>query len=290
MKSLFLSVIMITYGHEKYIQQAIEGFFMQKTNFPLELIIANDASPDNTDTVIKNILKNLPSHILIHYTKHETNIGMIKNHHFALQQAQGKYMAICDGDDYWTDENKLQKQVDFLEKNLDYSIICHNFKTQNGDVVSDASHFDILKPKENLSIIDLSKNNVIPTLTAVFRNQNITFSEWSSYAPLGDLILFMQLARQGKIKYLNEKMAVYRENVGVWSGKKVNYEKMVFMFDNLAIDYKDLPAVRKNLIENRNKYIKAFLKEKSLSEMNFDQNFSKLSQIERLKLIVQKII
>lgn len=286
----FLSVVMLTYGHEKYIRQAIEGVFLQETNFDIELIIANDHSPDCTDEIVKSIILNSPHHINIKYIKHEKNIGMMANFIWTLKQAQGKYVAICEGDDYWIAPLKLQKQVDFLETNLDFSIHCHNFKTQDGDVINNASHFDFLNPKEEMTILDLSKNNIIPTLTSVFRNQELTFQEWSLQSPLGDIVLFMQVAKKGKIKYLNEKMAVYRQNVGIWSGKKMNQEKMVDLFENLAFDYKDLPAVQKNLLNHRNKHIKASLKGKSFSEMISNQNFTQLSTIEKAKLIIQKML
>lgn len=284
-----LSVIMITYGHENYIQQAIEGVFMQKTNFPIELIICNDASPDATDIIINDILKKAPSHIYVRYIKHENNIGMMKNHHFALKKAVGKYIAICDGDDFWTDKKKIQKQVAFLENNPDFSIVCHNFKTQNGDIISEHSHFDNLNLKENADIVDLAENNIIATLTAVIRNVEINIKKWTEDAPLGDLILFLQVARSGKIKYLNEKMAVYRENVGVWSGKKMKHENMVYLYDNLADDYKDLPKVRANLLLNKNKHAKAYLKELSFSQMIYNKYFKEISTKEKSKLVLQRL-
>ena len=122
-----VSVIMITYGHEKYIKQAIEGVFLQKTKFIIELIISNDYSPDLTDTIVKDTIKNTPDNIVVRYTCHSQNMGMIKNSLWTLSQAKGKYLAICDGDDYWINENKLQTQVDFLEQNPDFSICTHNF-------------------------------------------------------------------------------------------------------------------------------------------------------------------
>ena len=104
-----VSVTMVTYGQEKYIQKAIEGVFLQKTNFPVELIIANDCSPDNTDEIVKEIIKKSPPNIQVKYTKHEINKGMIPNFIWVYQQAQGKYIAICEGDDYWTDEKLAEK-------------------------------------------------------------------------------------------------------------------------------------------------------------------------------------
>lgn len=125
---VLVSVVMITYGHEKYIRQAIEGVLMQQGDFDLELVIANDCSPDNTDAVVQDVLSHHSNAHWIRYVRHEKNIGMMPNFIFALQQAKGKYIALCEGDDYWTDPCKLQKQVDFLEANPDYSICWTKYK------------------------------------------------------------------------------------------------------------------------------------------------------------------
>ncbi len=137
--SVFISIIMVTYGHEKYIREAIEGILMQRGDFNFELIIANDASPDATNQIVSEILKNHTNSDKICYIEQEKNIGMMPNFIFALQQAQGDYIALCDGDDYWTDPYKLQKQVDFLEANPDYVLSFHKVKIlkPNGELVED---------------------------------------------------------------------------------------------------------------------------------------------------------
>ena len=117
---------MITYGHEKYIEEAINGVLMQECRFPIELIISNDCSPDNTNNIINNIIKNHPKSDIIRYINHEKNIGMMPNFISALRNVNSKYVAICEGDDYWIDRFKLQKQVDFMEKNLDFSMCFHS--------------------------------------------------------------------------------------------------------------------------------------------------------------------
>ena len=172
-----VSVIMITYGHEKYIQ---------KTNFPIEFIIANDCSPDNTDELVKEIIKKSPPNIQVRYTKHEANKGMNPNFIWAYQQALGKYVAVCEGDDYWTDENKLQKQVDFLEQNPDYSVSCHNIFLLNGDTLSSESPYDKENTQETYTLNDLASRNLIPTLSVVFRYFDINFPDWYLSSPAMD--------------------------------------------------------------------------------------------------------
>src|SRR5690554_114420 len=99
---VLISVVMITYGHEKYIHKAIEGVLMQQGGFDVEFIIADDHSPDNTEDIVKNIKNTHPKASCIKYTKHPVNKGMTQNFSWALKEATGKYIALCEGDDYWT--------------------------------------------------------------------------------------------------------------------------------------------------------------------------------------------
>lgn len=122
-----VSVVLITYNHEKYIEEAIEGVLMQEITFPIELIIANDNSPDNTDDIVKNILKKHSKSFIIRYINQQENKGMIANFIDALSQCNGKYIAFCEGDDYWVEPLKLQKQVNFLEENLEYGLVATDF-------------------------------------------------------------------------------------------------------------------------------------------------------------------
>ena len=215
--NLKVSVCMITYGHENYIRQAIEGVLMQECDFELELILANDCSPDGTDEVIQQIIKDNPRASIINYIKHEKNLGMIPNFIFALQQCNGNYIALCDGDDYWTDSLKLQRQVDFLEVNPDYVLSFHpiNILKPNGEIVDDF----ITSVPENYEIIETLARlgNYIHTPSVVFRNIINEFPFEFSLTPIGDYFLYMILAEHGKLKYLEEKMAVYRYNMGVIS-------------------------------------------------------------------------
>ena len=128
-----LSVIMITYKHEGFIAEAIDGVLMQECDFEVELIIADDCSPDKTSLIVSKYIETHPKGQWIKYTRHEHNKGMMPNFIFALEEAKGKYIAMCEGDDYWTDPYKLQKQVDFLEQNEEYNIVFHKVKILNFD-------------------------------------------------------------------------------------------------------------------------------------------------------------
>lgn len=219
-----VSVCMITYGHEKYILQAIEGVLMQQCDFEVELILANDCSPDLTDQVIQDILTNHPRSSWIKYFKHEQNLGMMPNFIDALKKCEGKYVALCDGDDYWTDSLKLQKQVDFLEANEDYVMCFHqaDILKINGEIVGD---FITKVPKKYETLEDLAiYGNCIHTPTVVFRNVIKDFPFEFEFTPVGDYFLYMILAEKGKVKYLLNKMAIYRFESGYYSGLK-KYQK-----------------------------------------------------------------
>lgn len=113
-----VSICCTTYNHGKFIQDAIEGFLMQKTNFPIEIIIHDDASTDNTATIVKQYAEKHPGLIItILQTINQYSQGIKPWPNFVFPKARGKYIALCEGDDYWTDPLKLQKQVDFLEGN-----------------------------------------------------------------------------------------------------------------------------------------------------------------------------
>jgi glycosyltransferase involved in cell wall biosynthesis len=120
---IIVSVITITYNHESFITQTIDGILKQKTTFRIEYIIADDCSTDNTCGIINNYVVKYPE--LIRFISSKNNIGAVDNEQRALEAAKGKYIAICEGDDYWTEPLKLQKQIEFLENHPEYSICFH---------------------------------------------------------------------------------------------------------------------------------------------------------------------
>ncbi|VTQ00025.1 glycosyltransferase family 2 protein [Sphingobacterium daejeonense] len=132
-----VSVIMTTYGHELFIIDAIKGVINQDFVGHVELIISNDNSPDNTNKVVLEFLENaiIPDNLSVKYYLQESNLGAIENFLWCINESQGKFLAICEGDDYWTDTQKLSKQVSFLNKNRDFSIVFSNVNVQieNGE-------------------------------------------------------------------------------------------------------------------------------------------------------------
>lgn len=214
-----LSILTITYGHEAYIAETIEGVLNQEVDFPVEMIIADDCSPDNTEKVVRGYIENHPNGHWIKYTKHKENKGMNKNFIWALEQCQGKYIALCEGDDYWTDPLKLQKQVDFLEEHSDYNLCYHNASILKGASIVGKIYENT--PPEDSNIIDYFKGNYTKTCCCVFR-WNDEIKQRIEDLPImsrDDSVVFPSIiGPKGKYHYLNESMAVYRVHVGgVWS-------------------------------------------------------------------------
>ena len=215
-----VSIVTITYGHEKYITETLDGVLMQQYDGPVEFIIANDNSPDATDDVVKKYFSEnpAPGNFEIKYTKHETNKGMMPNSIWALEQATGKYIALCEGDDYWTDPLKLQKQVDFLEENQNIVMCFHGaeilensgklrtyYKNRN------FKHRAIV-PKDDFLF---AGGGSYATCSAFFKKTIIEMllkekPEYFISANVGDFPLGLFMITKGEIGYLSDIMAVYR--------------------------------------------------------------------------------
>lgn len=226
---MFVSVVMITYNHSSYIKQAIESILSQKTDFEFELIISNDNSTDDSDTIIKQTLANNCNSHKVKYYNNETNLGMMPNSVSALNKASGKYIALCEGDDYWCDDLKLSLQVGFLEANPDFSICFHNVYLLSGSEMKEDN------PRKRIpevtTIKDLAINNYIHTPSVVYRNNLFgKLPDYFSEAPIGDYFLHMLNAQHGKIKYMDKLLAVYRiHNTSYWSSKKDEEQRIIII-------------------------------------------------------------
>ena len=235
-----VSVLMITYGHELFINEAIEGVLNQQCEFQIELIIANDNSTDSTDEKVKKIIQEHPNANRIKYTKHQINIGMMPNFFWILKQAKGKFIAICDGDDYWIDQFKLQKQVDFLKNNEDFSFCFHRvYHSINGKVNKNI----LAGPKaipinSEFQLIELIKEggSFVPICSMFFKNNfENKFPTWFYDSPVGDLPLVLYLSTRGKIGFIDDVMSVYRvkSNIDSWTNKLKNRKKRRIHYFNI---------------------------------------------------------
>lgn len=221
-----VSVLIITYNQEAFIAQAINSVLMQEVDFDYEIVIGEDASTDRTREIVLDFQRQYPDRIrvLLHNAvdsdcDRALGIGGKTNFINSLQACQGEYVALLDGDDYWTDVRKLQKQVDFLESHPDFAICCHNAMMFYED--GSKPPVNLLPPDhpEVSTIEDLLFANVIPTCSTVFRRG--LFDElpgWFFSLKLGDWPIHIMNAQHGKIGYINEVMAAYRVHEGgVWS-------------------------------------------------------------------------
>lgn len=207
---------MLTYNQEQFIAQTIESILMQKTNFNYQLVIGEDCSTDQTRSICESYATKYGDKIKL-LPKLTKNIGLIANYMRTIKECDGKYIATCDGDDYWIDENKLQKQVDFLENNKEYAIVYTGIKRLfvNGD----------LKEKNNsatktiTNFDDLIFDNHIPSVSVLFKNIQNSENEmpnWILNFPYGDWSTYLWTIKNGgNIYFLNEVTAVYRMEIGI---------------------------------------------------------------------------
>lgn len=243
-----VSVCCLAYNHEKYIRRALKGFVAQKTDFEYEIFVHDDASTDNTAQIIREFAEEYPEFIKpIYQVENQYSKGVSISRKIIYPLMSGKYVAICEGDDYWCDEHKLQKQIDFLEKNLDYSACVHNTKILNC-ITNEISYIN--DTKENT---DLQFSKVVEEGNSQFQLSSVVCRKEFFYLPdeligkgFTDYPLAVYLMLKGKVFYLKVVMSVYRLYAnGSWTSK--NYrnatlnkriliqENIVSFLDNLLI-------------------------------------------------------
>lgn len=223
-----VSICTVTYNHESFIREAIDGFLMQKTNFPIEILIHDDASTDGTASIIKEYETQYPDLIkAIYQIENQYSKGIKCGAVFNLPRAKGKYIALCEGDDYWTDSLKLQKQVNFLTKHSDCSTCFHNVVIVVHENLE--SHWFQDDMKTNLftlddlsftSLDDLADLVVFPPTCSVMYRAGLfdRFPAWA-YSMYGmDTALHVLNSQYGYLGYINEVMGAYRySGRGLWS-------------------------------------------------------------------------
>lgn len=245
MNNILVSIHCATYNHDKYIADAIESFLMQKTNFKFEILIHDDASTDKTADVIREYEKRYPDLIKpIYQTTNQHSIGQSISR-INLERAQGKYIAICEGDDYWTDPYKLQKQVDYMEKHPECSLSVHG-----GYVVNTSDKRIISKNRPHKGSKIFNTEEIIEGDGGLFLTNSMFYPrkyvnnrpEFFNKAPVGDYPLTIYLSLLGTVYYIDDYMSAYRTGVSnSWTerststiNKKIeHYNRIATMLDEI---------------------------------------------------------
>lgn len=262
-EDILVSIICTAYNHEKFIRYALDGFLMQKTNFKYEILIHDDASTDKTASIIKEYEVKYPDLIKAIYQE-ENQYSRGNNVNFILlERAKGKYLAFCEGDDYWIDENKLQKQVDFLKKNINYSAVYHNV------LVIDENNVEYKEEQYNFPFHDeytVRKKELYPgTLCGQLASLVcINFwkelvknkSEYSSCKVNGDVKLNLFLSMYGNIKYFKEIMSCYRRTYSgdSWNSRIKGKDLSMYHYNSINSMFKMIKELFN--IEISSQYIK----------------------------------
>jgi glycosyltransferase involved in cell wall biosynthesis len=213
-----VSVHMLAYNHEKYIAQAIESVLMQNVKFDYEIVIGDDCSTDATREIIEGFRVRYPEKIRL--VTSATNVGMFKNSQRVFEACKGEYIAILEGDDYWTSADKLQKQVDFLDTHPECVTCFHNVAVVTGDDCRVIQNYCTPDQKEISTFEDLLVTNFIPSCSVLCRANLIgALPDWFFTLEMGDWPFHLLNAQRGAIGYLAEVMGAYRVHQnGVWSG------------------------------------------------------------------------
>lgn len=221
---IIVSICCLIYNHAPYLRECFEGFVMQKTNFPIEILVHDDASKDGSQEIIKEYTAKYPTLFKPIYQKenqYSKGIGVSVTYQFP--RAKGKYIALCEGDDYWTDPYKLQKQVDFLEQNPDFGLVAHRMKiyNQNTNTFSEdwLGHlFENGNKSYEIKMEEFFKIWANHPCTVMFRKSMYDIEDVKYYTYYRDVNMFFNILMHGRLICFSDCSAVYRiHEGGVWS-------------------------------------------------------------------------
>ncbi len=296
-KSIIVSVCMLTYKHEKYIKESIESVLNQLTNYKIELIIANDCSPDNTDNIIKDIINTHPRKDIIRYYRHEQNIGMYNNLDFILKKTNGEFIAFCEGDDYWTDIHKLNKQIEIFKQNPNLGLIHHdaNYLYVKKNILFEDFHKkNKIKVSNGKTLLELLEHNNILTPTVMFKSDLLKYYndiDKNISLLMADYPMWLSFSPYTEFYYIPEAMATYRvleNSASHFSNfkKEIDFLDSYYNIKQYFINKYCLNNFNPDLIDNYYKYKKLQI----FSKYNKNEEIKSLRHILRPKNINQKII
>jgi glycosyltransferase involved in cell wall biosynthesis len=263
---MIISACIITYNQEDYIAQCLDGALSQIVNFEYEIVIGEDKSTDGTLEICKKYADKYPNKIRL--IEREYNLGMTGNWLNTMASCSGKYIAICEGDDYWTDPLKLQKQVDFMEENSDFGLVYTDAKIYNQEYeilhTKTFNYYYKEKPHSDNYFHYLLKQNSIQTLTVLCRKDFLmnaleNLKDVIGNFKMGDYPLWIEIARLSKIKYLDYVTAVYRKSSNTASSHGDVEKRYEFLQSSFDIQFYfcekyNLIEVKKKLIIKYNRF------------------------------------
>ena len=257
-----VSVVVISYNHEKFIGQALQSVLDQQADWPMEVIVADDASTDSTPEIIREFADKYPGRITP--ILRPSNTGARANFIDALNRTRGMYLAFCEGDDYWTDPAKLRRQVSLMEQNPDVTLCFHPVRRIWDDGSSRPESIDAVE--RDLSLEKLLAANTMQTNSVVYRRLP-SYDDIPDVMPL-DWLLHIRHARQGRMAVLPQVMAVYRRHAGgVWWDYAHNPERFwltwgerhVAFFETLINDFRDAPEFHEHIARSSADALKQLL-------------------------------
>jgi RimJ/RimL family protein N-acetyltransferase/glycosyltransferase involved in cell wall biosynthesis len=254
-----VSIFMMVYNHEKYIEDALTGILMQKCNFDFEIIVGEDFSIDESRDIILKYENEFPGKFKL--LLHPSNIGAQKNQLAVLENCCGNFVAMCEGDDYWTDPLKLQKQVDFLEANPEYSICWTKYSVKNeSDTLLSLQEPDWVLQLDTKNDITIDLNSIFTpyctyTLTSLFRRESFDISLLKSLQHSKDNSLYAICLSKGKGMLMNFCSSVYRMHQGgVYSSASV-FNQKYFSYLNLKEIVEEVPNCNNDNIRGIRNYL-----------------------------------
>ena len=301
---IIVAIKVIVYNHEPYLRDCLEGFVMQQTNFPFVAIVHDDASTDGSAAIIREYEEKYPDIIKPiyetenQYSKYDGSLGRIMN--AAVDATGAKYVAMCEGDDYWTDPLKLQKQVDFLEAHPEYSMCCNATRW----LYSDNKTFDN-NCNGKLINCDLSTAEIleggglyINLASVVYRNIDAIHeyrkSNWWSRADIGDFPLCIATSLIGKVRYFSEIMCVYRyQHPGSWTdrNKKVNIKHLWTEITWLQIlDDETERKFHSNIQRHLFKFWRSLYRENQISTTQYIHKYNEAGRLISISRFTKDII
>ncbi len=278
-----VTVWMSAYNHEKYIARCLDSVLAQKTDFEFDIVLGEDCSNDKTREIVLGYKEKYPEKFKLFLP--EKNIGMMEMDVATNPLCNGEYLALLNGDDYWTDENKLQIQADFLDSKPD-TVMCYHKAT----VINEDTGYEFetvyLENSDVLPVESLLKGyNPIMTPTVMMRNI-LPLPDWYDQMPYGDMLTYLLLSQKGKIRYIDKNMSIYRvHSRGQWQGDSMDknllkdlkfYKTMSGVLDkrfakliNIIFAQRYFDIVLSNIRQNKIEQAKRYYKKLIASEQSY---------------------